>query len=102
MNIEEFEINNNDTGWINCEVMYDAVPIDIYQETSIRNQYRVNTTNGVKKCYLRVNVNNITTQMTIGSIQKEHVPKVQHFYVRTPVTIKPDVLLVVIIDKLKD
>src|SRR5699024_11267556 len=102
MNAEEFEAKNNDTGWINWEVMNDAVPLGIDNENSIRNQYRVITTNGVKKCYLRVYVNNIKKQMTIGSIQKEHVPKVQNFYVRTPVTIKPDVLLVVIIDKLKD
>ncbi len=92
MNAEEFEAKNNDTGWINWEVMNDAVPLGIDQETSIRNQYRVITTNGVKKCYLRVYVNNITTQMTIGSIPKEHVPKVQNFYVRTPVTMNPAVL----------
>lgn len=92
MNAEEFEAKNNDTGWINWEVMNDAVPLGIGQETAIRNQYRVITTNGVKKCYLRVYVNNITTQMTIGSIPKEHVPKVQNFYVRTPVTMNPAVL----------
>lgn len=94
MNAEEFEAKNNDTGWINWEVMNDAVPLGIDQETSIRNQYRVVTTNGVKICYLRVYVNNITTQMTIGSIPKEHVPKVQNFYVRTPVTMNPAVLAV--------
>ncbi|MDU0461917.1 phage baseplate upper protein [Staphylococcus ureilyticus] len=92
MNAEEFEAKNNDTGWINWEVMNDAVPLGIDNENSIRNQYRVITTNGVKKCYLRVYVNNITTQMTIGSIPKEHVPKVQNFYVRTPVTMSPAVL----------
>ena len=101
MNAEEFEAKNNDTGWINWEVMNDAVPLGIDQETSIRNQYRVITTNGVKKCYLRVYVNNITTQMTIGSIPKEHVPKVQHFYVRTPVTMNPAVLVVDVDGQLK-
>ena len=101
MNAEEFEAKNNDTGWINWEVMNDAVPLGIDQETSIRNQYRVITTNGVKKCYLRVNVNNITTQMTIGSIPKEHVPKVQNFYVRTPVTMNPAVLVVDVDGQLK-
>ena len=48
MNAEEFEAKNNDTGWINWEVMNDAVPLGIGQETAIRNQYRVITTNGVK------------------------------------------------------
>ncbi|WP_210129058.1 MULTISPECIES: phage baseplate upper protein [unclassified Staphylococcus] len=101
MNAEEFEAKNNDTGWINWEVMNDAVPLGIDQETSIRNQYRVITTNGVKKCYLRVYVNNITTQMTIGSIPKEHVPKVQNFYVRTPVTMNPAVLVADVDGQLK-
>ena len=101
MNAEEFEAKNNDTGWINWEVMNDAVPLGIDNENSIRNQYRVITTNGVKKCYLRVYVNNITTQMTIGSIPKEHVPKVQNFYVRTPVTMNPAVLAVDIDGQLK-
>src|SRR5699024_895534 len=93
MDAEEFEAKNNDTGWINWEVMNDAVPLGIDKETSIRNQYRVITTNGVKKCYLRVYVNNITTGIAIGSIPKEHVPKVQNFYVRTPVTMNPAVLM---------
>ncbi|QQV52223.1 phage baseplate upper protein [Staphylococcus sp. 11-B-312] len=101
MNAEEFEAKNNDTGWINWEVMNDAVPLGIDQETSIRNQYRVITTNGVKKCYLRVYVNNITTQMTIGSIPKGHVPKVQNFYVRTPVTMNPAVLVADVDGQLK-
>ena len=101
MNAEEFEAKNNDTGWINWEVMNDAVPLGIDQKTSIRNQYRVITTNGVKKCYLRVYVNNITTQMTIGSIPKEHVPKVQNFYVRTPVTMNPAVLVADVDGQLK-
>ncbi|WP_210133389.1 BppU family phage baseplate upper protein [Staphylococcus sp. GDY8P199P] len=101
MNAEEFEAKNNDTGWINWEVMNDAVPLGIDQETSIRNQYRVITTNGVKKCYLRVYVNNITTQTTIGSIPKEHVPKIQNFYVRTPVTMNPAVLVVDVDGQLK-
>ncbi len=101
MNAEEFDAKNNDTGWINWEVMNDAVPLGIGQETAIRNQYRVITTNGVKKCYLRVYVNNITTQMTIGSIPKEHVPKVQNFYVRTPVTMNPAVLAVDVDGQLK-
>lgn len=101
MNAEEFEAKNNDTGWINWEVMNDAVPLGIDNENSIRNQYRVITTNGVKKCYLRVYVNNITTQMAIGSIPKEHVPKVQNFYVRTPVTMNPAVLAVDVDGQLK-
>ena len=92
MNAEEFEGKNNDTGWINWEVMNDVVPLGIDKETSIRNQYRVITTNGVKKCYLRVYVNNITTGIAIGSIPKEHVPKGQDFYVRTPVSMNPAVL----------
>ncbi len=101
MNAEEFEAKNNDTGWINWEVMNDAVPLGIGQETTIQNQYRVITTNGVKKCYLRVYVNNITTQTAIGSIPKEHVPKVQNFYVRTPVTMNPAVLAVDVDGQLK-
>ena len=101
MNAEEFEAKNNDTGWINWEVMNDVVPLGIDKETSIRNQYRVITTNGVKKCYLRVYVNNITTGIAIGSIPKEHVPKGQDFYVRTPVTMNPAVLAVNIDGQLK-
>ena len=81
--------------------MNDAVPLGIDQETSIRNQYRVITTNGVKKCYLRVYVNNITTGIAIGSIPKEHVPKGQDFYVRTPVTMNPAVLVVDVNGQLK-
>ena len=100
-NEEEYNALFSDTGWINWEVMNDVVPLGIDQETSIRNQYRVITTNGVKKCYLRVYVNNITTQMTIGSIPKEHVPKVQNFYVRTPVTMNPAVLVVDVDGQLK-
>src|SRR5699024_10229259 len=101
MDAEESEAKSNDTGWINWEVMNDAVPLGIDKETSIRNQYRVITTNGVKKCYLRVYVNNITTGIAIGSIPKEHVPKVQNFYVRTPVTMNPAVLMADVDGQLK-
>ena len=94
MNVEEFEGLNKDSGWINWETMNNAVPLGTDKETSIQNQYRIITTNGVKKCYLRVNVNNITTQTSIGSIPKEYTPKVQNFYIRTPVSMNPAILLI--------
>lgn len=94
MNAEEFNELNKDSGWINWETMNNAVPLGTDKETYIQNQYRIITTNGVKKCYLRVNVNNITTQTSIGSIPKEYTPKVQNFYVRTPVTMNPATLLI--------
>lgn len=94
MNAEEFNELNKDSGWINWETMNNAVPLGTDNETSIQNQYRIITTNGVKKCHLRVNVNNIATQTSIGSIPKEYAPKIQNFYVRTPVTMNPAVLLI--------
>lgn len=93
MNAEEFEEKNKDSGWIDWETMNNVNKRQTDNPKAIQNQYRIITTNGVKKGYLRVNVNNITTQIAIGSIPKECIPKDQNFYVRTPVSTNPAVLL---------
>lgn len=93
MNTEEFEEKNKDSGWIDWETMNNVTKRQTDNPKAIQNQYRIITTNGVKKGYLRVNVNNITTQIAIGSIPKECVPKEQNFYVRTAVSSNPAVLL---------
>lgn len=94
MNAEEFEELNKDSGWIDWETMNNVTKREEGIATSIQNQYRIITVNGVKKAYLRVNVNNLTTQLAIGSIPKEYVPKTQNFYLRTPVTMNPAVISV--------
>src|SRR5699024_6721486 len=94
MDAEEFEGMNNDSGWIDWETMNNATKRQTDDPGAIQNQYRVITVHGVKKCYLRVNVNNVVTQMAIGSIPKKYVPKAQNFYLRTPVTTNPAVIFV--------
>ena len=92
MDTEEFEELNKDSGWIDWETMNNVTKRQTDTPEAIQNQYRIITTNGVRKGHLRVNVNNITTQISIGSIPKEYIPKIQNFYVRTPVTMNPAVL----------
>jgi len=92
MNAEEFEAMNSDSGWIDWETMNGATKRQIGYEDAIQNQYRIIMNNGIKKGYLRVNVNNVTTGLAIGIIPKEYIPIAQNFYLRTPVTMNPAVL----------
>ncbi|GGH99192.1 hypothetical protein [Mammaliicoccus vitulinus] len=91
---EEFEALNSDTGWVDWEIMNDATKRQTDDPTALQCQYRVRTVNGVKIAHLRVNVNNVVTQTAFGSIPKHMCPKVQNFYIRTPVSMNPAVMLV--------
>ncbi|WP_413481878.1 BppU family phage baseplate upper protein [Mammaliicoccus vitulinus] len=91
---EEFEALNSDTGWVDWEIMNDATKRQTDDPTALQCQYRVRTVNGVKIAHLRVNVNNVVTQTAFGSIPKHMCLKVQNFYVRTPVSMNPAVILV--------
>ena len=93
MNAEEFEAKNTDTGWIEWNTMNGATKRETDNEQAIGCHYRVKTINGTKFGFIRVNVNNIESQMTIGSIPKEYLPKAQNFYIRTPVSKNAAVLL---------
>lgn len=93
-NAEEFEVLNNDTGWIDWEIKNDATKRQTDDPNAIQCQYRVRMVNGIKIAHLRVNVNNLVTQTAFGSIPSHMVPKIQHFYARTPVSLNPAVLLV--------
>lgn len=93
MNAEEFEGMNTDTGWIEWTTKNGATKRNTDDDKSIHCHYRVVETNGKKQIYVRVNVNNIESGMVIGSIPKEYVPKTQNYYIRTPVTMNPAVIL---------
>lgn len=93
-NAEEFEALNNDTGWIDWEIKNDATKRQTDDPNAIQCQYRVRMINGIKIAHLRVNVNNLVTQTAFGSIPSHMVPKIQHFYARTPVSLNPAVVLV--------
>ncbi len=93
-NAEEFETLNNDTGWIDWEIKNDATKRQTDDPNAIQCQYRVRMVNGIKIAHLRVNVNNLVTQTAFGSIPSHMVPKIQHFYARTPVSLNPAVVLV--------
>ncbi|MCP1286318.1 BppU family phage baseplate upper protein [Mammaliicoccus sciuri] len=93
-NAEEFEALNNDTGWIDWEIKNDATKRQTDDPNAIQCQYRVRMINGIKIAHLRVNVNNLVTQTAFGSIPSHMVPKIQHFYARTPVSMNPAVVLV--------
>lgn len=93
MDSQEFEGMNNDTGWIEWNTMNGATKRNTDDSNSIHCHYRVIETNGKKQVHVRINVNNIETGMVIGTIPKEYVPKVQNYYVRTPVTMNPAVVL---------
>ncbi|MBG9204763.1 BppU family phage baseplate upper protein [Staphylococcus sciuri] len=93
-NAEEFEVLNSDTGWIDWEIKNDATKRQTDDPNAIQCQYRVRMVNGIKIAHLRVNVNNLVTQTAFGSIPSHMVPKIQHFYARTPVSLNPAVVLV--------
>lgn len=93
-NAEEFEELNNDTGWIDWEIMNDATKRQTDDPTALQCQYRVRTVNGVKIAHLRVNVNNVITQTAFGSIPSHLCTRVQNFYIRMPVSMNPAVILV--------
>lgn len=93
-NAEEFEALNNDTGWIDWEIKNDATKRQTDDPNAIQCQYRVRMVNGIKIAHLRVNVNNLVTQTAFGSIPSHMVPRIEHFYARTPVTMNPAVVLV--------
>lgn len=90
---EEFAALNSDTGWIDWDTMNGATKRETDGPTAIKCQRRVRMVNGVKIGHLRVNVNNVVTQTAFGSIPADMVPKVEHFYARTPVTMNPAVVL---------
>ncbi|MDO0950187.1 BppU family phage baseplate upper protein [Mammaliicoccus sciuri] len=90
---EEFAALNSDTGWIDWDTMNGATKRETDVPTAIKCQRRVRMVNGVKIGHLRVNVNNVVTQTAFGSIPADMVPKVEHFYARTPVTMNPAVVL---------
>ena len=92
MNAEEFEAKNTDTGWIDWNTKNGATKRDTDDPKKIQNQYRVVETNGIKQIYVRANINNFKSQMNVGSIPKEYTPKVQNFYIRTPVSKNPAVI----------
>ena len=98
---EEFSALNSDTGWIDWNTMNGATKQETDDPTAIQCQRRIRTVNGVKIAHLRVNVNNVVTQTTFGSIPADMVPKIQNFYIRTPVTMNPAVLLADIDGSLK-
>ena len=93
MNAEEFEAKNTDTGWIEWNTMNGATKRETDNEQALGCHYRVKTIDGTKFGFIRVNVNNIESQMVIGSIPKEYLPKAQNFYIRTPVSKSAAVLL---------
>ena len=93
MNAEEFEAKNTDTGWIEWNTKNGATKRETDNEQAIGCHYRVKTIDGTKFGFIRVNVNNIESQMVIGSIPKECLPKAQNFYIRTPVSKSAAVLL---------
>ncbi|MBV5158255.1 phage baseplate upper protein [Staphylococcus epidermidis] len=92
MNAEEFESMNTDTGWIDWNTKNGATKRETDKPEALQNQYRVVETNGKKQIYVRANINNIESQMNVGSIPKEYTPKAQNFYIRTPVSMNPAVI----------
>ena len=92
-NEEEYNALFSDTGWIDWNTMNGATKRDTDNPNAIQCQRRIRTVNGVKIAHLRVNVNNVVTQTAFGSIPADMVPKIQNFYIRTPVSMNPAVLL---------
>ena len=96
MNAEEYEEKNSDTGWIHWDTLNEVTERETDNPKAVHNHFRIVKTNGLTKGYLRININNFKTQSynsIVGSIPKEYVPKTQNFYVRTPVSANPAVLL---------
>lgn len=100
-NEEEYNALFDDTGWIDWNTMNGATKRETDNPNALQCQRRIRTVNGVKVAHLRVNVNNVVTQTTFGSIPADMVPKVQNFYIRTPVSMNPAVLFVDIDGTLK-
>src|SRR5699024_5533341 len=100
-NEEEYNVLFSDTGWIDWNTMNGATKRDTDNPNAIQCQRRIRMVNGVKIAHLRVNVNNLETGMVLGQIPSDMSPKVQNFFVRTPVTMNPAVLLVDIDGTLK-
>ena len=100
-NEEEYNALFNDTGWIDWNAMNGATKRETDNPNALQCQRRIRTVNGVKIAHLRVNVNNVVTQTAFGSIPADMVPKIQNFYIRTPVSMNPAVLLVDIDGTLK-
>ena len=100
-NEEEYNALFDDTGWIDWNTMNGATKRDTDNPNAIQCQRRVRTVNGVKIAHLRVNVNNLESGMVLGQIPSDMSPKIQNFYVRTPVNMNPAVLLVDIDGTLK-
>ena len=96
MNAEEYEEKNSDTGWIHWDTLNEVTERETDNPKAVHNYFRIVKTNGLTKGYFRININNFKTQSynsIVGSIPKEYVPKAQNFYVRTPVSANPAVLL---------
>lgn len=91
---EEYEALNSDTGWIDWETKGNATKRNTTDDTQIKCQYRIRKVNGTRIAHLRVNVNNLTTQVAFGSIPAEYVPVEQHFVPRMPVSLHPGAMLV--------
>ena len=93
-NEDEYNQLNNDTGWIDWETKGNATKRNTTDDTQIKCQYRIRKVNGIRIAHLRVNVNNLTTQVAFGSIPAEYVPVEQHFVPRMPVSLHPGAMLV--------
>lgn len=93
-NEDEYNQLNNDTGWIDWETKGNATKRNTTDDTLIKCQYRIRKVNGTRIAHLRVNVNNLTTQVAFGSIPAEYVPVEQHFVPRMPVSLHPGAMLV--------
>ena len=91
---EEYEALNSDTGWIDWETKGNATKRNTTDDNQIKCQYRIRKVNGTRVAHLRVNVNNLTTQVAFGSIPAEYVPVEQHFVPRMPVSLHPGAMLV--------
>lgn len=100
-NEEEYNALFSDTGWIDWNTMNGATKRDTDNPNALQCQRRIRTVNGVKIAHLRVNVNNLETGMVLGQIPSNMSLKVQNFYMRTPVSMNPAVLLVDIDGSLK-
>lgn len=93
-NEDEYNQLNNDTGWIDWETKGNATKRNTTDDTQIKCQYRIRKVNGTRIAHLRVNVNNLATQVAFGSIPAEYVPVEQHFVPRMPVSLHPGAMLV--------
>ena len=79
---------------LDWETKGNATKRNTTDDTQIKCQYRIRKVNGTRIAHLRVNVNNLTTQVAFGSIPAEYVPVDQHFVPRMPVSLHPGAMLV--------